>query len=164
MLHSQVHGACQPFGNESCGLPSPNPSLPITRVHSLTNAPAPSSSMARVHSSMNMPVHATSHRMKQKEPCEFKLADFVCYLTVLCSFTDPNLKQNQKRHDVALLPGQKNLKNLNIIFFPQSCPHGAMHFRMSTETLPYCQQILHMQAISSLTLLGLLACRMSRRR
>jgi len=60
---------------------------------------SPLSSTARVHSSVNAPAPATSHGMKGKQPCEFMLADFFPYLTVLHSFTDPKYKPNQKLND-----------------------------------------------------------------
>ena len=43
----------------------------------------PLSSTAGAHSLTNVPAPATSHGLKGKQPCEFKLADFFPYLTVL---------------------------------------------------------------------------------
>ena len=43
----------------------------------------PLSSTAGACSSMNVPAPATSHGLKGKQPCEFKLANFFPYLTVL---------------------------------------------------------------------------------
>ena len=43
----------------------------------------PLSSTAGAHSLMNMPAPATSHGLKGKQPCEFKLANFFPCLTVL---------------------------------------------------------------------------------
>ena len=43
----------------------------------------PLSSTAGAHSSTNVPAPATSRELKGKQPCEYKLADFFPYLTVL---------------------------------------------------------------------------------